>query len=393
MRTTLLASAIALASVSGVAAALPAELEQLHSALHNGKATLELRLRGEYVDYETTPETDAETLRTVLGYRSGDYHGLSGYLEFENVSTLGNGEYNSGSTGYGNGQTQYGLIADPALTQVNQSYLEGYGFRAGRQKLIYDNARFIGDVGWRQNDQTFTAVSFSNATWVKDLTLNAAWLARVHNIYGVDRNVDAPLANLRYAAFPQARLTAFYYAVDEQTAPTTSWQHAGARVDGTIGGFLYDLSYADQTDFASGTAGGAPDAAYTDLQAGYKFGPVTLKLQQETLEKGFKTPLATLHAFNGWADRFLNTPANGLVDSNVKLLAEVAGFNLVLAAHDFEAEASDEQFGQEVDVSVGRKLGGSMSLLVKYAEFNADGSAAGFTNDTRKAWLQLTCKL
>lgn len=393
MRITLLASAIALLSASGVATALPAELEQLHDALHNGKATLELRLRGEYVDYESTPETDAETLRTMLGYRSGDYHGVTGYLEFENVSTLGNGEYNSGTTGYGNGQTQYGLIADPALTQVNQSYLEGYGFKAGRQRLIYDNARFIGDVGWRQNDQTFTGISFSNGSWVKDLTLNAAWLTRVHNIYGVDRAVQAPLVNLRYAAFPQAHLTAFYYAVEESTAPATSWQHAGARVDGTVGNFLYDVSYADQTDYADATTAGTPDAAYTDLQVGYKFGPVTLKLQQETLEKGFKTPLATLHAFNGWDDRFLTTPANGLVDRNVKLLADVAGFNLVLAGHDFEAEASDQKFGQEVDASIGRKLNPTMSLLLKYADFNGDGTVTGFTNDTRKVWLQLTCKM
>lgn len=393
MRITLLASAIALASASAVATALPAELEHLHDALHNGKATLELRLRGEYVDYETTPETDAETLRTVLGYKTGDYHGLDGYLEFENVSTLGNGEYNSGSTGYGNGQVQYGLIADPALTQVNQSYLEGYGFRAGRQKLIYDNARFIGDVGWRQNDQTFTGVSFSNGSWVRDLTVNAAWLTRVHNIYGVDRNVQAPLVNLRYAAFPQARLTGFYYAVEETTTPAASWQHAGARIDGTIGNLLYDASWVDQTQYADGTAAGTPDAAYTDLQAGYRIGPVTLKLQQETLEKGFKTPLATLHAFNGWADRFLTTPANGLVDSNVKLLADVAGFNLVFAAHDFKAETGSEKFGREVDASIGRKLNANMALLLKYADFNADGTAVGFTNDTRKAWLQLTCRM
>jgi hypothetical protein len=33
---------------------------------------------------------------------------------------------------------------------------------------------------------------------------------------------------------------------------------------------------------------------------------------------GFATPLATLHAFNGWADMFLTTPANGLKDFYLK---------------------------------------------------------------------------
>lgn len=194
MRKTTLAAAISLAAPgTGHAGAM----DDLHAAVQGGKATLDLRLRAEYVDYEATPETDAETLRTVLGYRSGDFHGATAYLEFENVSSLGNGDYYSGNTGAGNNKAQFGTIADPALTQLNQGYLETCGLRAGRQKIVYDNARFIGDVAWRQNDQVYDAVSFANTTWVKDLALNAAWLTRVHNIYGATRAVEAPLLNLR----------------------------------------------------------------------------------------------------------------------------------------------------------------------------------------------------
>ncbi|MES2918588.1 MAG: hypothetical protein V4729_08210 [Pseudomonadota bacterium] len=393
MRKTTLAAALSLAALAAPGTGHAGAMDDLHAAVQGGKATLDLRLRAEYADYETTPETDAETLRTVLGYRSGDFHGATAYLEFENVSSLGNGDYYSGNTGAGNNKAQFGTIADPALTQLNQGYLETYGLRAGRQKIVYDNARFIGDVAWRQNDQVYDAVSFANTTWVKDLALNAAWLTRVHNIYGATRAVEAPLLNLRYAAHPQARVGAFYYAVEETAAPTTSWQHAGARVDGGLGHFLYELSRVEQSDYADATAAASPDATYTDLQLGWKFGALTVKAQQETLEKGFKTPLATLHAFNGWADRFLTTPANGLEDTNLKLLGTVAGFKLAVAAHDFKAEATDEDYGQEVDVSIGRDLRPGMNVLLKYAEFNADGSVTGYANDTRKAWLQLTCKI
>jgi hypothetical protein len=393
MKKSVVVSAVLVANaLAAVAQAEPMEVALLQEAIFSGKTSLDLRLRGEYVDYETSPETDAETLRTVLGYKTGDYHGLKAFLEFENVSTLGNGEYNSGTTGFGNNQTQYGLIADPGLTQINQALLEGYGVKFGRQKIIYDNARFIGDVGWRQNDQTFDAISFSNATWVDGLTVNAALLKRVSNIYGVKRRVEAPLANVRYAKFPQAKVTAFYYAVDEEDAPTTSWQHAGVRVDGAIANFLYELSYADQADYAESKATAVPDVSYTDIQLGYKFGPVTLKAQQEVLEKGFKTPLATLHAFNGWADRFLATPANGLEDSNVKLLATLGTYSFVLAGHDFRAEATNDKFGEEVNFSVSKPLTSKLTALVKYAEFNG-GSVAGFTNDTRKAWLQFAYKM
>lgn len=369
------------------------EVAVLQQALADGKASLQLRLRGEHVDYDTTPETDAETLRTVLGYRTGAYHGVNAVLEFENVSALGNGDYNSGISGFGNGKTQFGLIPDPALTQFNQYYLEAYGLRLGRQKIIYDNARFIGDVGWRQNDQTFDAVSFSHSGWVQGLTVNAAWLTRVNNIFGVTRAVQAPLLNLRYAAFPQARLSLFHYAVEEETAPATSWQHSGARVDGTLAQFLYELSYAHQSDYADAISTGTPTASYHDLQLGYHFGPVTVKLQQEVLEKGFKTPLATLHAFNGWADRFLTTPADGLEDRALWVNATVRGFGLVLAGHDFRAETGSEKYGREVDASIGHALRPNLNLLLKVARFDADGSVAGFGNDTSKAWLQVDYRM
>ncbi len=389
----LVSSLLLTTAVSGVVHADPMEVALLQEAIFSGKTSLDLRLRGEYVDFETTPETDAETLRTVLGYKTSDYHGLKAFIEFENVSTLGNGNYNSGTTGFGNRKTQYGLIPDPALTQVNQSYLEGYGFRYGRQKIIYDNARFVGDVGWRQNDQTYDAFSYSNNTLVTGLTLNAAYLNRVNNIFGATRRVEAPMLNMRYAAFPQAQASVFYYAIDEASAPATSRQQAGLRVDGTVMNLVYDVSYASQKDYADSTEAQVPDASYYDLQLGYKFGPVTVKAQQETLQKGFSTPLATLHAFNGWADRFLNTPANGLVDSNLKVLAKFSDYSFVLAAHDFQSQVADQKFGQEVDFSVSRPLTSKLTGLLKFASFNADGSVAGFTNDTTKIWLQFAYKM
>lgn len=393
MKFSALASALLMSGMAATACADPMEIALLQEAIFSGKTSLDLRLRGEYVDYETTPETDAETLRTVLGYKTGDYRGFKAFIEFENVSNFGNEDYNSGTTGFGNKNTQFGLIADPALTQMNQFFLEAYGFKYGRQKIIYDNARFVGDVGWRQNDQTFDAMTYSNKTLVKDLSLNAAYLTRVNNIYGVERRVEAPMANVRYAAFPQMQPAVFYYGVDEAQAPATSWQHAGVRIDGTITNFVYDVSYASQKDYKDSTEAAVPDASYIDVQLGYKFGPITVKAQQETLQKGFKTPLATLHAFNGWADRFLTTPTNGLVDTNLKLTSKLADFSFVLAAHDFQSQVADQKFGQEVDFSVSRPLTSKLTGLLKFASFNADGTVAGYTNDTTKIWLQFAYKM
>lgn len=388
MKRSILVSSMVLAGMtSGLAHAEPMEVALLQEAIYSGKTFLDLRLRGEWADYDNaTNEAHAETLRTVLGYKTGDYHGVTAFLEFENVSNMGHEDYNSTV----NGNVAFGNIVDPEVTQVNQAFLEGYGFKVGRQKIVFDNARFVGDVGWRQNDQTFDAISYSNNKLVKDLAVTLDYVSKVNPITGVVRPVRAPMANVKYSAFPAAKVAAFYYAVNEERTPATSWQHVGARVDGVIGDFLYEVSFADQSDYEEGTT---VDASYSDIQLGYKFGPVTVKVQQEVLEKGFKTPLATLHAFNGWADRFLATPANGLEDVNVKVLAKLADYSFVLAAHDFQAEATGDKFGQEVDFSVSKPLTSKLTVMLKASDFNADGKTAGFTNDTTKAWLQFAYKM
>jgi hypothetical protein len=137
-----------------------------------------------------------------------------------------------------------------------------------------------------------------------------------------------------------------------------------------------------------------PDANYHDIQLGYMIGPVTIKAQQEVLEAKFKTPLATLHAFNGWADRFLATPAKGLEDTNIKLLAKYWGMNFVLAAHEFKAETDGTKYGQEIDVSVAKNLNKNLSLLVKAAQYSGESSAptAPLKKDVTKTWLQLAYK-
>lgn len=388
MKRSILVSSMVLAGMtSGLVQAEPMEVALLQEAIYSGKTFLDLRLRGEWADYDNaTKEAHAETLRTVLGYKTGDYHGVTAFLEFENVSNMGHQDYNTTV----NGNVAFGNIVDPEVSQVNQVFLEGYGFKVGRQKIVFDNARFVGDVGWRQNDQTFDAISYSNNTLVKDLSVSLDYVSKINPITGVVRPVRAPMANVKYSAFPAAKVAAFYYAVNEQRTPAASWQHVGARVDGVIQNFLYEVSFADQSDYEDGTT---VDASYSDIQLGYKFGPVTVKVQQEVLESGFKTPLATLHAFNGWADRFLNTPANGLEDLNVKVLAKFADYSVVLAAHDFQAEATGDKYGQEVDFSVSKPLTSKLTVMLKASDFNADGQTAGFTNDTTKAWLQFAYKM
>ncbi len=377
-----------------------ADAQELITAINSGKATVDVRLRSERVsDDSAANNAHAETIRTVLSYKTADYQGFTAFLQFEDITNFGEERYNNTISG----KTKYAAIADPALTQVNQAFIEAYGAKVGRQKIVYDNARFIGDVGWRQNDQVFDAVSYSNKVLVPSTTFSLAYLNKINNIAGKIIPVSAPLINVRYSKVSGdfgINASAFYYGIEydgtalANATTTDSFQNMGFKADGSVKDFLYELSFAQQSSYADGTTAKVPDANYHDIQLGYVIGPVTIKAQQEVLEAGFKTPLATLHAFNGWADRFLATPAKGLEDTNIKLMAKYWGMNFVVAAHQFKAETDGTKFGTEIDVSVAKNINKNLALLVKAAQYSGDSAAptAALKSDLNKTWLQLAYK-
>ena len=92
-----------------------------------------------------------------------------------------------------------------------------------------------------------------------------------------------------------------------------------------------------------------------------------------------------MHAFQGWADKFLTTPPQGLRDTYVAANARTQGVEAQLAWHDFRADAVSRSYGTEWDASVGHKFNPHCELLLKGARYSSDGLAA----DTRKLWLQV----
>ena len=116
---------------------------------------------------------------------------------------------------------------------------------------------------------------------------------------------------------------------------------------------------------------------------------ITFACAANTGNRAFQTPLGTKHAFQGWADMFLTTPADGLQDRHAGLTAPLFGGTLQAWYHDFVADRGGAGLGRELDLSYAHALPWSKRLsgLVKLARYRAD--AAGPTVDTDKAWLQL----
>lgn len=399
-------------SLLSVAIADAQAADALTDALKNGKATLQVRPRFEFVNDDAMAAADpakAFTVRTVLGYKSAPVGGITGYIEAEDIRALAD-DYHVPVV---QPKAQYATVVDPEGTAVNQAWLAGYGFKLGKQKLVFNNARFIGDVAWRQDDQTFSALSYEKAKLLSWLDVQTAYASKVSLISGQEGDIRLPVVNLKARAPLGANVTLFWAALDGREAAGLTPAAAGlvanlgqdkgreyrvARVDGKKGKFLYDLSYGQQSRHADGTAANVPDADYRDIQFGYDFGPVIVKLQQEKLEKGFQTPLATLHAFNGWADRFLVTPATGLVDTNIKLSGKAAGLGLALAVHHFESDVGNIDFGTEIDASVSKTFSPNWSGMIKVAHYDGSGEVTApaaqvaYGKDLTKAWVQIDYK-
>jgi hypothetical protein len=93
-----------------------------------------------------------------------------------------------------------------------------------------------------------------------------------------------------------------------------------------------------------------------------------------------------LHKFNGFADVFLGTPAEGLVDVYASATTKLGGGKFVLVYHDYsadEASASVDDMGNEIDFIYAKKFAGNYSAGIKYASY----SAGDIKVDTDKLWL------
>ena len=385
-----------------LALAVPASAAQ--AADPPGDVILDARLRYEAVDQDGFAKSaQALTLRTRLGYETPAFHGFKALVEGENVVALRE-RYNSGT----NGKPAYPVVSDPDTSQLNRAQVSWAGkdldLVVGRQRLILNNARFVGNVGFRQNEQTFDA---ARAVWrpTTGVSVNYAYVDKVRRIFGDDHpqgewRGDSHLMQVD-AKTPIGQAAVYGYLLDFDNAPAQSSATWGARLAGSrpmSGGraVLYEAEYAVQTDHGSAPA--EFDLSYLALALGARQGASSVLVGLERLDgdgvRGFQTPLATLHAFQGWADVFLTTPATGLRDINVRAATSWDGphgkpVRLQVAAHDFADADGSTGFGQEIDVALSTPINAHLSAELKAARFTGDRPAFA---DRTKMWMTLELK-
>lgn len=374
---------------------------------------IDARYRFEHVDqHGFSKDAKASTLRTKLGYKTGTLYDFSAVMEVENVTEIGGQPYNDTV----NGKTAYPVVADPDGTEINKAYLQYAGIpdttlRVGRQDHNLDNQRFIGTVGWRQNDQMYDSAMILNQS-LKDTTLMYSYVSNVNRIFGDDHpfgdlDTRTHILNASYNGWEYGKITGYGYlidlddaALDGLSSKTFGARFAGSRPLGDDFTLLYTVEYARQSEHGDNPV--SYDADYWALESGLGYKGLIVKAGYEELGSdnggtvSFQTPLATLHAFNGWADKFLTTPATGLEDAYLSVSYQVNGTDsewidgtkLGVIYHDFSAETGGADYGDEWDAVISRDFLEHYSVMLKYADYNADS----FATDTQKFWLVFGAK-
>lgn len=369
--------------------------ESITEAIKNGKASVDMNLRYEAVEQDNAlQDATALTLRTRLGYTTAVYKNFSAMIEMEDSRIVGGqDEFTVGPTGFNPGE--YSVIADPETTELEQAFVkyadEGVTAKLGRQVITYDGHRFVGHVGWRQDRQTFDALKLDYSASEK-LKLSYSYLWKRNRIFAEAADVDAKdsLINVSYKT-GFGTVTGYGYLLEVDNNTDNALDTFGVSFKGSAGenkSFKYIVEYASQTNESGAVE---YDTDYLFLEGAMNISGITAKLGYEVLGSdegmsGFATPLATLHKFNGFADIFLTTPAEGLVDMYASATTKLGGGKLVLVYHDYSADESSpavDDMGNEINLVYAKKFANNYSAGVKYASY----SAGDINVDTDKLWV------
>ena len=391
---------IALA-VSATAPAFAEETKsEFEAALAATKPIFDVRARLETVEQTgIADDATALTYRLRAGFETGAFRGSKLLVEFDHIDDLVD-DFNSTI----NGKTMYPVVADPNATELNRLQLTNTSFpdtkiTLGRQRIILDNARFVGNVGWRQNEQTYDALRVENSSF-GELKIDISYIDQINRIFGDESPVgrwdsESFLINLSHPT-PIGTVTGFAYLLDIEDGSIFSSETYGVRLTGKrevgSGSLAYSASVATQGDYADSPV--SYEADYLQAEGIYSYKDVNFGVGYERLGgddmRGFQTPLATLHAFQGWTDKFLATPAAGVEDIYAKAGYKIGdagflkGLNVNAFYHDLSADIGGSDYGSEFGLVAAASID-KVKLTFKYADYNADG----FATDTTKFWFQL----
>lgn len=371
------------------------------------KITADLRVRYEYGQQDPLNTSHAGTARARIGLLTGQFAGFQGFAEYEGTQAVDRNSYQAASVhGLGRNNT---IIADPESHELNRAWISWTGgdtsIKAGRQRIILNNARYIGNVGWRQNEQTYDAVTLRQK--FGDLSLTYGYFIGVQRIFGSDSPAlagqtdfegSSHIVHATYSGIPNATVGtyAYFLDLDNLAGSANSNNSFGAYIDGFVPvSEGVKLTYYGEYGYQTEGAGSPLDynASYFHVKGGAAVNKFTMGVGYEDLGSdngvGYKFPLGTNHAFNGFADKFLATPADGLQDLYIYAGTKLPGdIGAKVFYHWFGSSGGSFEYGQEVDFVLSKKLTDNLTALGKFAYYMADD----FGTDTTRFTVEMNYK-
>ena len=423
-------------------------------SVKEGKNLTSFRLRYEHVEQDGNApvllparpleNANALTLRSLIGWQTAPYNNFSFGAQLIDVSKFDD-DFNDATpiTGPFNpaanqpNKLAFAKVVDPDYTGINQLYVDYTGLkntkiRLGRQPINLDNVRFIGDIAFRQVMQVFDGVSVFNKS-IPDTEIFVSHIESLVQINSQFRKEGAlEIANIRYRISPTEFLVAYgylscftdlgngnaYFGAGSVNNPGKLNINAdqgnktfGLRLDG-VHPFnpnfraIYTAEYAKQTDYSGGDS--RIDAHYYKLGGGFGFDNFNMRVDQELLSSNdgkyaFQTPFGTNHLFQGWVDKFLATPKEGMRDTFVTATYRYDDFVFFADYHVFHSDVDffratggkGSQYGKEWNIAATYNYSKNIMAKVEYGKYSEDDqyqptatiSQAGRIRDTDKLWL------
>ena len=393
--------AVAALAVSTLAAAPSlSAVADLRQAIADGKASLGFRYRYEEVDQAYFgKDAKASTARARMTWNSAAAGAVTLGIETDYALTLGIDSFNSTT----NGRTQYPVVADPEGFDLNQAfvkYADGpVTVTAGRQRINHGTQRMVGGVAFRQNEQTYDAIRVERDG--EGVAWEYTYLHNVNRIFGPGDGVqpgdwygNSHLFRATADPADNHAISAFTYLLDFQNANGPQFSNAtyGVEYQASLDVLNLHASIARQSDWGDNPL--AFDAIFYSIQGDFALDPFSLTLGLHHLGSddgaiGFRTPLGTLHKWQGWTDRFLLTPDDGVQDRWIAAGTTLGKGKVTLVHHDLRAAEGGADYGSETGVSLTYPIRDNLDLLVKASRYSAEAHATDIT----KFWLMLDWKM
>lgn len=383
--------------------------ESFREALEDGTAQLDFRLRYEDVA-RGNQGAQALTLRSRLSFETLPYELFTAYVEFDDVRAIPNDDnYYSGA----NNQFDDLLIEDPEGTELNQAWLAydiaNTFIKFGRQSIALNNQRLLGGDNWRQNEQTFSALSIQNEilnyTRIEFAQLNQVQTNQDKSNGSAHQDINAKLFNLNYRGFWLSDLS--FYALwvsdhpDDRLWETSTY---GINFKGKLGGDFsidYELDLAQQEDAGANPSSYSVSYALFDLLFAYHGLQLRTGYERLGASNGgyFVTPLGSLYDFQGASGQFasngLGNIETGIQDSylslgyetEVTLCQKKLPFSVSASYHDFDVDTvvnNISHLGEEWVIKADLEVD-NYQMLIQFSEYHADH----YAQDDRHLWLSL----